>query len=171
MKRASQAENQKVARNVQAESATTVQQLSQKIAFLESQNEKYLAENSALRQAQIEMDERHTAEIIELKQLQLSAVKDDTAGVASQNDAQELQQQEEENQMLVNLIKVKDEEIMQLKRQLGNNSTISNGAGENSPSRRNNASPLRPSKHGSASRHESGQNLQQVNLNNSRLED
>ena len=38
------------------------------MAFLESQNEGFVAENQALRQAQIEMDQRHTAEIIELKQ-------------------------------------------------------------------------------------------------------
>ena len=52
----------------------------------------------------------------------------------------------EENQMLVNLVKVKDEEIMQLKRQLGNNSAMNDT--ENSPTR-NNASPLRPRKQGS----------------------
>ena len=49
--------------------------MSQKIAFLEQQNQKYLNENQSLRQAQVEMEERHTAEIIEVKQKQLSAVK------------------------------------------------------------------------------------------------
>lgn len=66
----SQTENEKIAKNTQAESAGQVQQLSQKVAFLEQQNEKFTQENKALRQAQIEMDERHTAEIIELKQQQ-----------------------------------------------------------------------------------------------------
>jgi len=70
LKRVSQTENEKIAKNTQAESAGQVQQLSQKVAFLEQQNEKFTQENKALRQAQIEMDERHTAEIIELKQQQ-----------------------------------------------------------------------------------------------------
>ena len=47
----------------------TLQQLNQKLAFLEGQNENYVNENQALRQAQVEMEERHTAEIIEMKQL------------------------------------------------------------------------------------------------------
>ena len=71
----------------------------------------------------------------------------------------------EENQMLVNLVKVKDEEIMQLKRQLGNNSAMNDS--ENSPTR-NNASPLRPRKQGSQ-----GSLNRSINNNtdNSRLED
>ena len=52
-----------------------MQQLQQKITFLEKQSDKYLGENQALRQAQLEMEERHTAEIIELKQSQLSNLK------------------------------------------------------------------------------------------------
>ena len=35
---------------------------------------KYDNENQALRQAQIEMEERHTAEVIELKQKQLDSI-------------------------------------------------------------------------------------------------
>ena len=45
----------------------TAQAENQRIAFLEDQNMKYDNENQALRQAQIEMEERHTAEVIELK--------------------------------------------------------------------------------------------------------
>ena len=78
------------------------------------------------------------------------------------------EQELEENQMLVNLVKVKDEEIMQLKRQMGNNSAMNNS--EKSPSRSNNASPLRPRKQGSAGR-EGSQNRSANNLDNSRLED
>ena len=72
------------------------------MAFLETQNENYVAENQALRQAQIEMEERHTAEIIELKHSQLSAVK---------NESFRGEQEPEDYQMLINLVKVKDEEI------------------------------------------------------------
>ena len=79
-----------------------MQQLTQKMAFLETQNENYVAENQALRQAQIEMEERHTAEIIELKHSQLSAVK---------NESFRGEQEPEDYQMLINLVKVKDEEI------------------------------------------------------------
>ena len=78
------------------------------------------------------------------------------------------EQELEENQMLVNLVKVKDEEIMQLKRQMGNNSAMNNS--EKSPSRSNNASPLRPRKQGSAGR-EGSLNRSANNLDNSRLED
>ena len=56
-------------------------------------------------------------------------------------------QLQEENQVLVNLVKLKDEEIMQLKRQLVNNSAMSHTS---SPPR-DNASPLRPRKQGSSS--------------------
>lgn len=51
------------------------------------------------------MEERHTAEIIQLKQSQLSNVKQAS-----------FQEDDEEMQMLLNLVKVKDEEIKQLKR-------------------------------------------------------
>ena len=78
------------------------------------------------------------------------------------------EQELEENQMLVNLVKVKDEEIMQLKRQMGNNSAINHS--DNSPSRSNNASPLRPRKQGSAGR-DGSQNRSGNNLNSSQLED
>ena len=82
-----------------------VQMLEKKLGYLEQQNENYMQENKALRLAQIEMEERHTAEIIELKQSQLSNVKQ---GVGYD--------EEEETQMLLNLVKIKDEEIKQLKR-------------------------------------------------------
>ena len=124
------------------------------MAFLETQNENYVAENQALRQAQIEMEERHTAEIIELKHSQLSAVK---------NESFRGEQEPEDYQMLINLVKVKDEEIQQLKQQLGNESGFIDESGI-----RDNASPLRASKQGSAGRHDS---LRPVNLDNSRLED
>lgn len=122
------------------------------MAFLENQNQTYDAENQALRQAQIVMDERHTAEIIELKHSQLSAVK----GTGLQDD-------DEDHQMLINLVKVKDEEIMQLKRQIGNGSEYLDDSAI-----RSNASPLRPSKQGSAGRHDG---LRPIDLDNSRLED
>ena len=124
-----------MAKNAQAESAGQVQQLQQRIAFMEKQNEKYLGENQALRQAQLEMEERHTAEIIELKQGQLSSLKKSV----SQEQLQE--GEESETQMLRNVVKVKDEEIKQLRRQLGVTELELSG----SPVR-NNGSPLRPSK-------------------------
>ena len=64
LKRAGQTENQKATKNAQAESAT----LTQRITYLEGQNDNLANENESLRQAQIEMQERHTAEIIEIKQ-------------------------------------------------------------------------------------------------------
>lgn len=64
--------------------------------------------------------------------------------------------------MLLNMVKVKDEEIKQLKRQLG----VSELNG--SPAR-SNASPLRQSRHSSSSKHEG---LRPINLDrNSGLED
>ncbi len=53
---------------------------------------------------------------------------------------------QEDTQMLVNMVKVKDEEIKQLKRQLGVTEL-------NASPTRSNASPLRQSKHGSATKH------------------
>ena len=58
------------------------------------------------------MDERHIAEVIELKQTQLAAVKNSVS-------QEELDFQDRDTQMLTNLVKVKDEEIKSLKRQLG----------------------------------------------------
>ena len=81
--------------------------LNQRIAFLEDQNLKYDNENQALRQAQIEMEERHTAEVIELKQKQLENVQLNTDPLIGDD--------QEDRQMLVNLVKVKDEEIKQLR--------------------------------------------------------
>lgn len=51
-----------------------IAQLSQTIGYLENQNEKYTNENKALREAQVEMEDRHTAEVIELKKLKLKQV-------------------------------------------------------------------------------------------------
>ena len=68
---------------------------------------KYDNENQALRQAQIEMEERHTAEVIELKQKQLENVQLNTDPLIGDD--------QEDRQMLVNLVKVKDEEIKQLR--------------------------------------------------------
>ena len=82
----------------------TLQQLNQKLAFLEGQNENYVNENQALRQAQVEMEERHTAEIIEMKQSQLSIVKNNSLGAENVDH-------DEDHQMLINTVKVKDEEI------------------------------------------------------------
>lgn len=56
------------------------------------------------------MEERHTAEIIELKSNQLSAVKENVH-IEDDEDG-------EETLMLVNLVKIKDEEITELKNQL-----------------------------------------------------
>ena len=106
--------------------------LNQRIAFLEDQNLKYDNENQALRQAQIEMEERHTAEVIELKQKQLENVQLNTDPLIGDD--------QEDRQMLVNLVKVKDEEIKQLRHQLGDDELIGG-----SPARHN-ASPLRANK-------------------------
>ena len=57
------------------------------------------------------MEERHTAEIIELKQMQLSSIKNENADPSLGED-------KEDHQMLLNLVRVKDEEIRQLKKQL-----------------------------------------------------
>ena len=58
------------------------------------------------------MEDRHNTEVIELKKSQLNQVKEDEGLLVVDGDVQE-------RQMLVNLVKVKDEEIKQLKRQLG----------------------------------------------------
>ena len=63
LKRVNQTENQKVAKNAQAESATQVTTLNQRVIFLEKQAESHTKENLALRQAQKEMQERHYAEV------------------------------------------------------------------------------------------------------------
>lgn len=55
------------------------------------------------------MEDRHNTEVIELKKSQLSQVKVDEGLLVVDGEAQE-------RQMLVNLVKVKDEEIKQLKR-------------------------------------------------------
>ena len=70
----------------------------------------------ALREAQADMEERHTAEVIELKKSQLDAVK---MTVQHQEEDGIVDAKDEEHLMLANLVKVKDEEIRQLKRQLG----------------------------------------------------
>lgn len=50
------------------------------------------------------MEERHTAEIIEMKQSQLSIVKNNSLGAENVDH-------DEDHQMLINTVKVKDEEI------------------------------------------------------------
>ena len=99
---------QNVDSNTQAnESANTqIQQLNSKVVYLEGQNTNFVNEVHALREAQADMEERHTAEVIQLKQSQLEAVKQtvpEFGGGTESND--------EDRQMLQNLVKVKDEEI------------------------------------------------------------
>ena len=57
------------------------------------------------------MEERHTAEVIQPKKSQLDAVK-----MAVQEEACGDEDNGEERLMLANLVKVRDEEIRQLKR-------------------------------------------------------
>ena len=58
------------------ESANTqIQQLNSKIEYLEGQNTNFVNEVHALREAQADMEERHTAEVIQVKKSQLDAVK------------------------------------------------------------------------------------------------
>ena len=74
-------------------------------------------EVNALREAQADMEQRHTAEVIELKKTQLDSVKSQVQ--VHQLDEKEVDEGEvgpDEKQMLSNLVKVKDEEIRQLKR-------------------------------------------------------
>ena len=66
LKKASQAENQKIAKNMQAEAASRMEQLTQKVIFLTRQNENFVAENLALREAQLEMEKRHQDEVAEV---------------------------------------------------------------------------------------------------------
>ena len=68
------------------------------------------------------MEQRHTAEVIELKKNQLDAVKSQVNNQVDDDFERENGEGEvgpDEKQMLANLVKVKDEEIRQLKRQLG----------------------------------------------------
>ena len=102
-----------------------MQQLSERVTYLEQQNELYVKENKALREAVVEQEERQKAEIDELKKSQLNRIR------PSEPD---------ELLLLQNLLKVKDEEIRQLKYQLGVSEL-----GNNS-SARDSASPLRPNK-------------------------
>ena len=44
-----------------------MQKLNQRVQYLEGQNENYVNEVHSLREAQADMEERHTAEVIELK--------------------------------------------------------------------------------------------------------
>lgn len=55
-KRTNQVDNQKIVKNMQADSASRLEELSAKMTFINKQNENYIAENLALRQAQIEME-------------------------------------------------------------------------------------------------------------------
>ena len=88
---------------------------------------------------------------MQLSQVQDSMVHDPLLGEDDQDRA-----------LLQNLVKIKDEEIKQLKRQLGVSEL------ESSPNR-SNASPLTPSKQGSLSQHDG---LRPINLDQSiRLED
>ena len=52
-----------------------IQELNSKIVYLEGQNTNLANEVHALREAQADMEERHTAEVIQLKNSQLDAVK------------------------------------------------------------------------------------------------
>ena len=78
---------------------------------MEGQNQNYVNEVHALREAQADQEERHTAEVIELKKTQLDVVKQSVEDESKPSD--------DDHNMLLNLVKVKDEEIKQLKRQLG----------------------------------------------------
>ena len=89
------------------------------------------------------MEERHTAEIIELKSNQLSAVKENVH-IEDDEDG-------EETLMLVNLVKIKDEEITELKNQLEDLRNQQIPEAEVSP-RRTNVSPVRQNRSASSSK-------------------